>query len=74
MTGIEYAKLTFVDDCDGLLSNGGAWSLLGLGIEIKLVACAVLEVGQRDACLIGCHCELRQWAQLIAAIDWGRGT
>lgn len=40
--------LTFIHDGDGLLRDGRARSPDCFGIQIKLVARAVLEVGQSD--------------------------
>lgn len=44
--------LTFVHDCDGLFCDGGARALDSHGIQIELVARAVIEVVQSDAGLV----------------------
>lgn len=44
--------LTFIYDCDALFCNSGARALDSHGVQIELVACAVLEVFQSDAGLV----------------------
>lgn len=48
-------ELTCIHYCYKLLSNTWAWSCPSSGTEIKLVACAVLEVIQSDASFISRH-------------------
>lgn len=70
------SRLTFVHDGDGFLRNGRALSPRRFGAQIKLVARAVLEAGQRDRGLVGGQGQLLHGAQLIGVIDyrgWRRG-
>lgn len=62
-------RLTFVHDGDGFLSNSRARSPDCFCVQIKLVARAVLEVGQSDRGLIGGQSQLLPRAQLIGAVD-----
>lgn len=65
--------LTFVHDGDSFLRNVRARSPDRFGVQIKLVARAVLEVGQSDRGLIGGQGQLLHWAQLIGVIDYRGG-
>lgn len=47
-----------MDDGDGLLSEGRSGALQGFGTEVKLVACAVFEVVQSYAAVIGREVQL----------------
>lgn len=60
--------LTFLPDDDSFLRNGCTCSSACFRIQIKLVACAVLEVGQSDRGLIGSQGQLLHWAQFIGVI------
>lgn len=65
--------LTFIHDGDSFLRNVRARSPDRFGVQIKLVARAVLEVGQSDRGLIGGQGQLLHWAQLIGVIDYSGG-
>lgn len=65
--------LTFLPDDDSFLRNGWACSSACFRIQIKLVARAVLEVGQSDRGLIGGQGQLLHWAQFIGVIYYRDG-
>lgn len=62
--------LTFIQEDDSFLRRSWSCSAARLGTQQKLVAFAVLEVGQSDGGLVGGQCQLLLWAQLIGVIDY----
>lgn len=53
---------------DGFLGKGGSGALQGFGTEVKLVACAVFEVVQSYAAVIGREVQLLEHTQIVAVI------
>lgn len=67
-----FSGRTSVQDGDGLLGERRTGPSLRSGIEIKLVARAVMEVVQRYAAVIGRQIQLFQQTQVMTAVDWRR--
>lgn len=65
--------LTGVHDGDGLLRDGGAGALDGLGAQVELVEHAGVQVVQGDGGLVGREGLGEQRAQNAGAVDWRGG-